>query len=338
MFQIINNINDLKKIKEQLNLVYQNHKSLSFYSPDYIINSFELFLEKNKNNQLYFVIIKEKTTIINYIPWYIDSKKTLRFIFDKHTDYCGIIGAIIDNKKFNKVFRNILKNKVFKKIELNNLMPNDPLLNYFKSTLGSGVFIAANNNHCYLNFSNNRHYFDTLNSKERNNLNKINSLDLDFKVINNNSLFPMKEIFYLNQKMKNDNLRTAKFFNENFYKLTEKLFISGDLELAVTYNKDSICSISFVLINQATNSRMIWISMYENSIKNVLLKSYFDYIKYLHQPQNTTLSLGRGAYDYKLNNFQPLVENLYNIRYSNSKYDFFFSNYFGLKQFIKRFF
>ncbi|MNL38882.1 hypothetical protein D3C87_1611270 [compost metagenome] len=80
---------------------------------------------------------------------------------------------------------------------------------------------------------------------------------------------------------------------------------------------------------------MVWIDLYAD-VQLINLSAYVDYIDHLRGSSPLLLSFGRGSYDYKARNFQPDLQNLYNLRYSKNKFDFFFSHYQGIKQFVKR--
>ena len=131
MFQVINDIAGVRAVQQDLNVVYQKHAHLSFYSPEYVIASFEHFLAADKRNDLFFVVNKIENKITHYIPWYIDANKTLRFIFDRHTDYCSCIGPDMNFSMLKDLAKIIIDNKDIKHIELDNLLPGDTLLNSF---------------------------------------------------------------------------------------------------------------------------------------------------------------------------------------------------------------
>lgn len=337
MLQIINNIEDLKAIKKKLEIVYHQHVHLSFFSPAYVIASFERNLASDKRNYLFFVLNKIGNEIINYIPFYIDENKTLRFIFDKHTDYCGSIGADMSFSMLKDLFKLVINHKEIKYIELDNLLPNDSLLNSFKHFFGLGVVITCYNNHSFINTYSSNDFFTQLKSKEKSELKRIQKKNenYNFEVFDGEKTFPTSEIRLLRDQMIANKSRAIDFFDDSFLSLIELLYNAGELEIFSKWDQDRMVSSSMVLKNEVNGFRMVWIDLFAD-IQFINLSAYIDYIYHLQFYPKILFSFGRGSYDYKANNFQPNLQNLYNLRYSKSKFSFFFSYFHSIKQLSKR--
>ena len=335
MLELINNVTTLREIQQELNFVYKKNASLSFYTPAYVLASFEHFLASDSHNCLFFVINRSQNEITHYFPWYIDDKHTLRFIFDKHTDYCSYIGPALDFTILKELTGLIINSSRIKRIDLDNLVSNDSLLNGFKHFLGLGTVISCYNNHSYINKTEFNKFHNHLNKEQIRRivrLQKKNS-DLLFEVFDGQKQFPKEQVIILRNQMIAQKLRETDFFDDSYVSFLESLYRIREIEIFSKWdNEQMICC---TIVFKKENYRMLWIDLYSD-IRFVSLSSYIDYIEYLNQFQDMTLSFARGSYDFKVTNFKPKIENLYNLRYSKSKFDFIFTNYYLLKYFLKR--
>jgi hypothetical protein len=337
MLQVINQLSDLKGIQSKLENAYESHLPISFYTPKYILSVYEIFLINDDKSHLFFVIDKKGDEITHYIPLYIDSRKTLRFIFDKHTDYCSSIGREMDFSTLKELSRLIIEHPGIQRMELDNLLPNDQLLNSFKHFFGLGSVVTSYNNHSFISSSTDRNFFAHLKSKEKSEMKRVQKKNegYTFKILNDKAPFPKEELMLLREEMIANKSRNVGFFDDSFFLLIETLYGAGELEIFSKWDKDKLVSSSLVLKNDRNNYRMVWIDLYAD-VQFINLSAYVDYIHYLQQFPEILFSFGRGSYDYKSKNFQPDIQNLYNFRYSKSKFNFFFSHYYSIKLFAKR--
>ncbi|MEN9907201.1 MAG: hypothetical protein RLZZ540_342 [Bacteroidota bacterium] len=338
MLEVISDSRVLYDIKLELEEVYNKHMGLSFSSPTFILTAYNEFEFDSFKKDLFFIIAKEKNKIVNYIPLYIDQKKTLRFIFDVHTDFCGIIGEQPNFNFFKELSRIIVNDSKIHRISLDNLLPDDLLLNAFKHFLGSGTLICCYNNHSFISSSVTKSFFEHLKSKEKSELKRVQNKNrnYNFEVFNENKVFPEKQMRELRDQMIAKKLRNPDFLDDSFLAFSKVLYDAGELEVFSKWDDNGqLVSCSLVLKNSRSNYRMVWIDLYAD-VQFINLSSYIDYIHYLEQYTPTTFNFGRGSYDYKAKNFQPQIQNLYNLRYSKSKFDFLFTNYYLLKYFLKR--
>lgn len=335
MFKIINNLNELKELKNELDLIYSSNKSVLFLSPEYVINTFEIFLNKDSKNKLYFIIKYYKNIPTNYIPLYINKNGTLKFIFDRHTDFCSIVGDKINYQKLKELSKIFINNKDIKRINFENLHSNDVFLNYFKHFFKLNSTVFSYNNHTFINPINFIFDVENFNSKEKSELKRIVSKNIQFpfKIFKNDDTFPIKEIISIRDEMIKNKKRNRNFFTADFIKLIEILYKNNEIEIFTKIENEKLISVSIVLINNL-NQRMVWISLFRN-YQFIHLSSYIEYVYYLKSINIEMLNFGRGSYNYKTKNFKPIIENLYNFRYSKSKFDLFFLYYHPLKEMIK---
>jgi hypothetical protein len=176
-----------------------------------------------------------------------------------------------------------------------------------------------------------------LKSNEKSKLKRIQrkNQNCTFEVFANSQVFPWDAFLELKQQMISKGKRNTAFFDNNFVDMIQKLYDVGEIEIFTKSQDGQFVSASIVLVNMHLKTKMVWFDLFSD-IQYINLSAYVDYIDYLDQVQGMTLSLGRGSYDYKAKNFQPQIQNLFNLRYSKSKFDFWFANYFCMKYFLKR--
>lgn len=336
MLEVISTFEELKNIESELNAFYDMFQVSHFLSPSYCINAYELFFNTDNSNSLYFIIKRDANNIVGYIPLYINAKGTLKFVYDKHTDFLSEEGNQFNFNDFKKIARGIDNYNIIKRIELDNLISESKLLHFFKHFFSKGCNVYSYNNHSFLFSYANEGLLKHLSSSDRSELKRIlkKNNQFSFKVYTCNDVFPKKEIELLRLKMIQSKTRTNDFLSKNTLHLIESLYQKGEVELFSKSSIDALVSLSIVLKNNC-GKRMVWIDLYDN-IKYINLSAYIEYIEYLDLNSLKYLNFGRGSYDYKAQNFQPNCENLYNFRYSKSKWDFFFTNYYPLREFVKR--
>lgn len=335
MLEVIDDIKILYDLKVELEQVYDKHVGWSFCSPTFFLAAFKEF--EFINTSLFFVIMRQNEKIVSYIPLYIDKRNTLRFIFDEHTDFCGVIGEKPGFNFFKDLSKIILKESKIKKISLDNLVPDDSLLNYLKNFLGAGVAISCYNNHSFISGTSSIGFLGHLKSKEKSELKRVHNKNknYDFEVFDGDKIFPENQIRGLRDEMINNKSRSKDFFNDSFLRFSKELYLAGELEIFTKWDNKNLVSCSIVLKKQQFKYRMVWIDLFAN-IQLLNLSAYIDYIHHLEKHSPSIFSFGRGSYDYKAKNFQPQIQNLYNLRYSKSKLDFLFTNYYLIKYFLKR--
>jgi hypothetical protein len=334
MLEVIDDIKILYDLKVELEQVYDKHVGWSFCSPTFFLTAFKEF--EFINTSLFFVIMRQNEKIVSYIPLYIDKRNTLRFIFDEHTDFCGVIGEKPGFNFFKDLSKIILKESKIKKISLDNLVPDDSLLNHLKNFLGSGAAISCYNNHSFISSDIENGYFSKLKARQRSELFRVSKLNkaFDFKLFDYPEVFPLAEIIHLRNKMINKGWRDKTFFDEKFVAFCEKLYESKELILITNRKENEILSIVFVFKNEKLKLFTFWLTLYDNDIKYINLTSYIDFIKSVEKKWDCHFNFGRGGYAFK-STFCPNIENLYNLRFSKSKFDFLFTNFYFLKYFLK---
>lgn len=337
MVVIVEDITELLKIKSEIERVYTTNEELCLSSPSFVLSSIKNFYEEDKDFSLFFVLNKHEEQIESYLPMYIDKNKTLRFIFDTHTDYCGVIGKKVNNN-FLKDFAKIIKsdNRI-KRLDFENLQLNDSLLNSLKYHLKLGACIYASNSHSYIYSSKEKGYFSSLKTKDRSELKRVlkKNANSAFFVFSYPQEFPYDAIVKLRDEMIADGHRTKDFLDSRFLSLIKEMYENDELIVIANAIEDKMVSVVFTFKNKTQKTFMFWITLYNQNVQYINLASYLNFITAVEFEDDYRIGFGRGDYAFK-GTFSPKVENLYNLRYSKSKFDFYFTNYHPIKEFIKR--
>ena len=110
--------------------------------------------------------------------------------------------------------------------------------------------------------------------------------------------------------MVKEGLRKQDFYNKSFIILMESIFEKGLLEIWRLEEEGHLLSLSFHLVSK--DNRIVWIDFYDP-------KPYANiahYIYFLENLEEKSISLGRGTYGYKMNNFKAMPLDLYCFYYS----------------------
>ena len=80
-----------RKMKNSWDRIYSLGSYSIFQSFSYNYYAWKYILSSSINNQLFIVVVSDRSKIIAILPFYKDSYNTIRFINDIHSDFCDII-------------------------------------------------------------------------------------------------------------------------------------------------------------------------------------------------------------------------------------------------------
>ena len=95
--KIVLEIQDLEIIKDSWCDLFASSGDNAFQSFEFNYYSWVTELSKNILNRLCVVMLYDKERVSTILPLYIDSRKRLRFINDKHADFCDVLS----NQRFD---------------------------------------------------------------------------------------------------------------------------------------------------------------------------------------------------------------------------------------------
>tara|TARA_B100001758_G_C18416572_1_gene620397 strand:+ start:2368 stop:3411 length:1044 start_codon:yes stop_codon:yes gene_type:complete len=313
--KIFSKIEDFLLIKDDWDRLFAigNYSVFQEFSFNYLSWKHELI--NDKRNQLAITAIIVDNDISSIFPFYLDSKKNLRFINDRHFDFCDCISK--DSFNFLEVY-NYLRNEIsFKSMRLINIKKEAfiykvvdeasvknkvflPISEYSELDVDKGDF-PYNVPHYR------SHQKHRINKAIRKNLLK-DSMILTKK---NNHHFPMQDILMLKNKMIHSGIRKKNFLNNNRLLLIEGLYNEGIVCLHVMKGDEGFNSVN-VLLKGTSNGFMFWIDIFDEK-QMINLSSYCNVIKYFSSLESINVNFGRGRYFYKESNFAPEFYTLYQV-------------------------
>ena len=300
--KIYTNKIDILAIKESWDSLFAQGDYSVFQSFIYCYNS----LSNTSSPFVICLFAGEKITELWPLE-FINNK--LRFINDTHADFCDILSAT--DSSLAKEY--LIANNQIGKLRLKNLTQDSKVIKKLKR-------IACLNVHASINFlvlslsktdsfpSNFTHFVYRQKRRLMRILKKFSSEQLLFN--NKSKVFPKKEILDLRNIMIDKGNRGHGFLDNHFLLLAEQLYNSGLLIVSVIKIKDDIAGISLIFNNE--NKYLFWVDLFDDQqMINLYHNTLF--IKNITQNSDATFNFGRGAYDYKIQNYQPEVFELFEL-------------------------
>ena len=311
--RIVSEIQEFVSYKDQWDAIFNNQGYSFFQSFEFNYYSWKTELSKDKRNRLCVILLKNNEEISAIFPLYIDSKKRLRFINDRHADFCDVLS----NKKFD--FENILSeisNQLkFDSVHFTNLTKDSFLYDIYKKNALKNSFLKPFAKYSDLIISAGSFPSNVLRyrSKQKTEFRRVKkkNTDKDYHLLlKDDADFPINEVRQLRERMIKLGLRKANFLDEDRLLLLKQLYNSNRILVSMVKNKNNIHAISFILRNE--NEYLFWIDMYDNA-KMINIYNYILFMENISCDNNVKINFGRGAYDYKVENFKPDIKQLFAI-------------------------
>ncbi len=349
-YYVINNSEMLFNFKKEWQTLYQNGNFNIFNSYEW--NS-SWFLRSNQSIDLFIIVFykQKKNEPCAIFPLYIDNKKILRFIADKHTDYSNFL--ITDMEIFNmydifKTFNKLISEEsTIDSLELKNINAENIYLGFLNFQFDNRQIVYQSNAFSYTSLKGNENLFQCfshLKSSHRSELKRIYKKNEKFKSHIYDRIetpLPIDKIKTLMKSMVDNSSRGEGFLNESLLKTIDTLYNSGHLLINEISDEDNSIAINFMLYKD--NKYIFWIDIYEN-IQFINIFSYLKFIEYIcinNKDMDNIFDFGRGLYDYKIKNFFPVIKTQVTFFYSkkNSNYLFYLFKFFlklSLMNFYKK--
>lgn len=331
--RIINHIDDFILLEESWNNLFDLRKSSIFQSFYFNYSSWKYLISKDKSRKLSILTIYQNQILIGIFPFYID-RRLIRFINDKHADFCDILlveNVVLD---LSKILQKIIKKYNVKSLQLINLKENSLFFQQINSNFKfQRRYITTQYSFIKLqrgNFPNNS---KNLLSKQKYEIKKIlKKTNAQHQILSNynKDKFPLFEIQNLRDTMISNELRGKDFLDNDFLFLLERMFLKDLIDISIVKNHLDALAISFIAKND--NDFMFWVDIFDNT-KRINLYNYSRYMMSLSKNSVIEMNFGRGLYKYKMINFHPDIADLFALdiffnRFSFSSYrikDFLFS-------------
>ena len=319
--RIISEIQEFFEHKDQWDAIFNNHDYSFFQSFEFNYYSWIYELSKNNLNRLCIISIKNNGLVSAIFPFYIDSKRRLRFINDKHADFCDVL---LDEKiDFETILSEIRDNFNFNSVHLINCTKDSFLFKLFKSNKLKYSLLIPNAKYSDIaifegSFPNNVIRYKSKQKTEFRRVKKKN-VGKDHYILqkDDNSDFPINEIYKLRERIIKLRLRKDNFLDEGRLLLLRELYNSNRILISLVKTKGNTHAISFISRNK--NDYLFWIDMYDNS-KMINIYNYILFIEKISLNNTVNINFGRGVYDYKIENFKPDIKQLFAVYIYKNKF------------------
>lgn len=328
MIKIIKDIREFLCFRDRWLELYLN--STNSYTPfqhfDFIYNSWEQ-MTSNSGELHIIVLVRQNDQMIQAIfPCFIDKKKCLRFINDRHSDFCGAIireEFIDDYHLYAELYRYYQTNKTIRRIQLINICETNPLFANlafsFKGSINRVVnmysdFPVSPTNDSQLSFVNG---MSRLNAKEKDRLKNVlrKASNMSLRVFKcGTETFPNSIVSGLIQHMIDSGIRNTDYFDMPMMSLFKCLYDAGLLTVFASYENEQPVAANLFLTNN--NQYIDWIALY--SEKRYNLNNLLQVVEYISNTGGGVLNFARGTYEYKMHNFRPSLHFLFGIFHSKS--------------------
>ena len=318
-------IKDIRMFKDLEIIWYDLYRSGTysvFQSFTFNYYSWKHYLSLDPNNSLFIIKVFSDSCVSCIFPFYKDKSKNLRFINDKHSDFCEIL--LKDPINLNDVFSQINN----KKYLFLNLKKESHILNNINSINMPYKMINLDQRYSYIEINQGSFpdRMDRYKSKHKTEIRRIlkKHHNLDHHIISfKDCVFPRKDILRIREHMISNRMRNKHFLDDWHINLLESLYNSGDLIISQTKSIE-ILSMCFIL--RKDNEYLFWMDIFYD-IQFINLFNYISFISNISSHCNVLINFGRGDYNYKLLNFNPNIDNLYRLRIFNNRFDYIRSSF-----------
>ena len=327
-YRIISNIVEFKGIENDWKSLYEKNKENTvFQSFDLNYYSWEHELKCDKRNQLAVTVISKNKGVLAILPFYIDSNKQLRFINDRHFDFCDFIA--IESINFSEFYDYFKQEVDFKSMRLINIKRETNIYKAVADLNSINKVVKSISVYSFLNVdkgifpynvphyrSHQKHRINKAFNKHKDKKSQILSVD--------QHNFPKKDILILIEKMISLGVRKDNFLPNDRLLLIESLYNAGILIINIIKKEDQVISIN-ILLKNSLSEFIFWIDLFDD-IQMINIANYINFIRVISLADSVEINFGRGRYFYKVSNFSPKFHTLYGI--------YIFSNRFKRLRFI----
>ena len=322
MIQVINEIDKFKNLKDDWERIWHNCKSATpFQTFDYVLASASTFHE---TDSLYIILMSDGNGVVRAIlHTKIDKSGRLSFINAHHSDFCGIIiETEYDNfNLYEELSKFFLSNKQIKTICFDNLKRDSSLLSSFKPFIYT-CFIQDINYYSVIpifpktidkDFVDAFSFVASKRKKKLRNQHKATLQGCEFKIYDkaNGDIYPEDVVNSLTEIMVVKGYRARTYFSMSMLNFWKELYEKELLICAVLRQGGVALSCNFMFYDSKSKEYIKWIMLYEDGHYNLAIN--VEIADYIYKNQGAYINFARGIYDYKMENFHPIVYPLYRV-------------------------
>ena len=306
MIKVITTIEGFKNLESDWTVLYEKSMSKTpFQSFSYNYWAWTEF--HDEEGCLYLLVSRSNVTkcINGIFPCFIDKKHTLRFINDKHTDFCS---AIIDNEDFGhssyeELSGHLQTDTNIRIIHFANLEYDNQLKSSFKPFF-KNLYVFENNAYSKLSIvphDKDKDFVDCLQGlnakgrwKIRKELSSQDQLRFELVSVSSGKGFPQDVIDELRSIMICKGERTSEYFSERMLSFWRSMYQDGLLVVALLYKENSIYSAYLMFFDIFKNEYIEWIVLYREKKYNLVAS--IKLIEYLYNEGGAYLNCARALY------------------------------------------
>lgn len=278
---------------------------------------------------IHVITWSRKDVLHAIFPLYLDSSRTLRFMNDRHTDFCGPLVSEEARGDFHmcrELSEHIAGDKAIRRIRLENMR-----YELFQSSLQfqlKGALLYGYSRYSYFTVpqaGTEKSAIDALkqlSTKEKyrlkNIVTKMEKAGAECRSFDatKGDAWPEELVTFLTDSMVAAGIRKRKYFSPAYLTFVKGVYDSGAMMILATYVQG--CPTSCNLFLKNGGEYIDWMAFYTEPSNNAW--NLLQFISWLHANGGGMLNFARGIYMYKLHNFRPVLCNLDRLRYSKSAF------------------
>ena len=326
--KLVEDIERFKDLKEEWDLLYNCALYPVFQSFSFNYAAWQFQLSESKKNQLKIVVIFNDNQLVAIFPFYLDSRKCLRFIADIHVDFCDCLtnNTLID---FQEVYSFLEKRIGFKSIRLINIVEDSNIYTSLtRFNFKNKLFLSSTEySTLYIEKGEFPYNVPSYRSHQKHRINKAakkHCLKEHVLLTFPNDAFPESDLIRLRDIMILRGIRDDNFLDNNFLLFIRKLYNSNLMMLGCLKHEGQIQAINIVL-KRLDGELLFWIDLF-NQEQMINIANYINLLQKTSFEDNARINFGRGRYFYKVSNFAPCFKQLYSV--------YLFPNSFSKMSFI----
>lgn len=277
------------------------------------------------SGSLHIIAWRRKNELLAIFPLYIDSSWTLRFINDRHADFCGPLVAEVAAGDFHlceALAEHIRGCKTIRRVRLENLRRD-----LFQTSLQfqlKGSLLYGYSRYSYFTVpaaGTAKSFIDSLaqlSTKEKyrlkNIFSKIEKSGAAWRSFDasRGDAWPAGMILSLTDSMVSSGIRKRKYLSPDYLAFVQGVYDSGAMMISATYLDGKPVSCNLYLKNG--DEFIDWMAFYTEPSYNAW--NLLQFLEWFHSNGGGTLNFARGIYMYKVHNFRPALGDLGRFRYS----------------------
>lgn len=329
MIEVVNAYDNFLALEQDWDALYSvTPDPVPFQNFAFSRAAWEFLSSGGGRNELHILIWSRKGKKLAIFPFYLDGKHCLRFLNDRHTDFCGPVlnpSVAGDFHMCEDLAEHILSCREIRSVRLENMRSD-----LFQSSLQlqlKGTLLYPYKRWSFFRMSGDAgakssiDTLDQLTTKEKYRLKNIYSkmvkAGVTWEMHNvSDAAWPESIIDDLCNAMVENGIRKDRYFSPRFIDFLRSAYESGELSVCATLDGGEPVACNLFLHSARSREYIDWIALYRNPASNSW--NLLQFIDYLHSEGGGTLNFARNIYKYKTHNYRPVIRSLDRLRYSKN--------------------